>query len=235
MTAVEVCCETPDQAVRALKAGADRVEICENLQVGGVTPGVDFRRQIQEFLAANTGFTGSQIRVLVRPSGGGFIYEAKDWLEVISQVEAISGQIPGCGLVVGGLNQCGKVPFEPLEEIRRCVRENTLVFHRAIDTVTDRKSSLETLMKVGFDGLLTSGGPDGSLNMHGLWQDFQQVDGKMRIIASGGIRQHNIGQVAESGNYEIHFRGPEGVNGNEFSEFVSEMLELARLSSPMRK
>lgn len=232
MAVIEVCCETADQTIRALKAGADRVEICENLSVGGVTPSDDYRQALQNFLAENPSYKNSQIRVLVRPWGGGFIYREEDWLEVISQVEAWRKWLPGCGFVVGGLNQCGQIPVEPLEDLRQAVGSYALIFHRAIDTVTERKPALEVLMKVGFDGILTTGGPDGKLNMHGLWQDFQQVNGKLKIIASGGIRQHNIGEVAESGNYEIHFRAPAGVEGDDFTEYVKEMLELARLSSP---
>lgn len=183
----EVCCPSLDAVARAVAAGADRIELCERLEVGGVTPS---ERLIRDALAV----AGSvPVNVLVRPRAGNFVYskeEAGEMLESIALCRAIrsggaaGGEEPGFGVngvVIGALRPDGSVDMELMQRLVAAARNLpaagsgvlpadgcrsdslaaahplSITFHRAFDECRDPFEALEDIISLGIDRLLTSG------------------------------------------------------------------------------
>lgn len=146
---LEICVETLPSAVNAWKGGADRIELCQQLQVGGLTPSYGMIKAVRQAIPI-------EIHVLIRPRAGDFVYSAEEW-EIIREDIRICKQLGVEGVVFGGLwaDQRIDVP-----QVQACIREAQgmhLTFHRAFDLVPEPILALEQLKQLGIQRLLTSG------------------------------------------------------------------------------
>lgn len=201
---LEVCVEDLGGLGEALAGGANRIELCSALSLGGLTP--------------STALIGAAVRVpvpvhvLVRPRAGDFLYDAGEEDLIARDLRHAVGA--GAAGVVIGANRPGGLLDEPLlQRLVRVVREAgghrgtpvALTLHRAFDLCADPFAALEEAITLGFDRVLTSGGATSAMAGRAtLTALASQARGRIRVLAAGGIDPGNVGEVLATGVDEIH-------------------------------
>jgi len=197
---VEAAVETPRSAADAVRSGAQRVELCANLDVGGTTPSA-------ALIAAVTAQINSPVFVLVRPRAGGFVYSETE-VEVMKRDVEIARSEGADGIVTGALDDKGRVEIATMRELVAAAGGLPVTFHRAFDVASDRSEALERLIDAGVSRVLTSGGANTALEgVDTIARLVEQANGRIIIVAGGGVREHNAEEIiARSGVTEIHAR-----------------------------
>lgn len=187
---LEIACFEITSAETALSSVADRIEFCANLNLGGTTP--DF----YEFLHLKRNYT-MPIYVMIRPKGGPFFYTDEEFLEMKNSI--INFKSAGAdGFVFGILNAHNEIDIEKNAELIELAGETPCTFHRAFDRTPDLDQSAQTLIKLGFKCILTSGGKasamEGKENLKNLISNYcSQID----ILIGGGVRADNIKELRD--------------------------------------
>ena len=200
MTLVEAAVETLDSALAAERAGADRIELCDNLSDGGTTPGAGL-------IAAVAEQTQLPVFVLIRPRAGGFVYSDDEFDAMIRDIE-LAGRMGIAGIVTGALTPDGRVNAERTHTLVKAAAGLPVTFHRAIDFAMNLPAALEEAIEAGASRVLTSGGAATALEGVDLIAALvDQARKRITIIAGGGIREHNVRDViARTGVREVHAR-----------------------------
>ena len=200
MTLVEAAVETIEEALAAKRAGADRIELCANLAVGGTTPSAGS-------IASVVQQAGHPVFVMIRPRGGDFVYAAD---EIDAMIENIDRARPlgVAGIVTGALRSDGSVDVESMRRLMSPAAGLPVTFHRAFDVVANRTEALEQVIDLGASRVLTSGGAatalDGAVAIAML---VDQAGERVSIVAGGKIREQNARDViARTGVREVHAR-----------------------------
>lgn len=215
---LECCCTDAAEAVEAMNGGAGRIELCEDLSCGGVTPS---RSNLEATLRA----VNIPVNVLVRARGGDFVYDE-------AEIPAMIGSVRMCrelgvnGVVIGALRKDGSVD---VEAVRRLIAEAGglhITFHRAFDECADPFAALEDIIALGCDRLLTAGHAsnvnDGERTLKEL---NDRADGRIVILAGSGVRPGNIARLeASTGCKEFH-SSSHGPDGRTSSEVVAAMVD----------
>jgi copper homeostasis protein len=219
---LEVCVDNIQAAVAAERAGAQRIEMCAALDIGGVTP-------CRALLEAVRARVSCPIIVLIRPRGGNFVFDQCDAEQSLASVaEAIS--IGAQGVAVGGLTSQDALDVPLLRAIAdlaagaRC----ELVMHRAFDFVSQPALALEQLVTLGYDRVLTSGRPTGGAlhNCAALKHLNDQARERITIMPGGGVSAENVHTIlSETHCNEVHgsFRMPnaDAASSVSFGKHVS--------------
>ena len=190
----ELCIDSLDQAYAAKSFGARRVELCSALQLGGLSPTIGMTRQCSDL-------SGIETHVMIRPRGGGFLYSKEEILGMRFDIQALQ-QSGARGVVFGILNQDRSVDAENNSELLDLAKSLGLevTFHRAFDFVTDPQSSLDHLIRVGFDRVLTSGQQSTAIEGIELIKKLvKQSQGKIEIMAGSGIDSSNVLELQATG------------------------------------
>ncbi len=195
---VEVCVTSLAEAMAAEASGADSVEICTWLACGGVTPSYGLVNTLKERM-------GIPLRVLVRPTPGGFVYSEFERQTILRDAMLIG--LSGVGLVTGALNDNGLPEASLMKAVRMAAPENELTFHRAIDHCDDPLAALDACVELGIHRVLTSGGRTLAIDAMDLLREMvRRADVKVRIAAAGGITSENVVELVErTGVSEVHF------------------------------
>ena len=194
----EACCPSLDAVRAAVRTGARRIELCEQLGIGGVTPSETLLR---EALAESP----IPVNVLIRPRGGDFVYdegEVQTMLADIARCRALGAN----GVVIGALTPDGEVDVPVMRRLIAAARPLSLTFHRAFDESADPFDALERIIGLGCDRLLTSGhAPDAFAGRSLIGELVRRAGGRIIVMAGCGVRPGNIAQIArDSGAPEFH-------------------------------
>lgn len=207
MTVIEICVDTLAGVGTARRAGADRVELCRDLWCGGLTPP-------DELIAAALGVCpAGGLQVIVRSRPGDFVYTPDEVEGMCADIQRIAAlfsraSVP-CGFVVGALTRGDTIDEEAAARFRAAAGTRRLTFHRAFDAIAHKPAALETLVELGYQRVLTTGGMSAVADTGGLAALARQGAGRIALIASGGLRSGNIAQVLrESLAPEVHMRAP---------------------------
>ena len=200
MIVVEAAVETLDSALAAERAGADRIELCDNLSDGGTTPGPGL-------IAAVTERTRLPVFVLIRPRRGNFVYSDEEFDQMIRDIEMI-GRTNVAGIVTGALTSDGRVDVERTRTLVKTATGVPVTFHRAIDSAVDLPAALEEVIEAGASRVLTSGGEaTAEEGIDAIAALVDQARKRITIVAGGGVREHNVLEViARAGVREVHAR-----------------------------
>ncbi|HMA23189.1 MAG TPA: copper homeostasis protein CutC, partial [Gemmatimonadaceae bacterium] len=152
---VEACVESLEAALAAERGGADRLELCLNLDVGGTTPRA-------ELLAAVKSHVGMPVFTMIRPRGGSFVYTPSDRDEIRRDVAAVR-EHGADGLVLGMLDERGRIDVHGMRDVLADADGLPITFHRAFDEIADQHAALDLLMELGVGRVLTSGGAASAL------------------------------------------------------------------------
>ena len=200
MTLVEAAVETLDSALAAESAGADRIELCDNLGEGGTTPDGELVAAIVERIRL-------PVFVLIRPRAGDFVYSESEFEVMIRDIE-LARTMGIAGIVTGALDASRRVNVKRTRSLVRAAGGLPVTFHRAIDSASDFPAALDDAIEAGVSRVLTSGGaPTAREGIDVIAALVLQAGERVSIIAGGGIREHNVREViARTGAREVHGR-----------------------------
>ena len=187
---LEVCVETVEDAVAAEAGGADRLELCADLSVGGLTPSPELFRAVRAAVSL-------PVVVMVRPRPGNFSYTLVELDEMIRTVVAFRPLAPD-GFVFGCVTPDGRIDRDTAAILVAVCGGHERVFHRAFDEVADKAAGLEELIALGFARVLTSGGP-GSVPDHlrELRDLVARAVGRIQVMPGGGVTADTAGGVVQ--------------------------------------
>jgi copper homeostasis protein len=197
MTLLEVCVADADSLAAAIAGGADRIELCSALELGGLTPGPG--------LVALAAKAPIPVMGLVRPRSGDFVCSAAD-------IEAMRADIAGmraaglAGVVLGASRPDGRLDAEALRVLVETARGLSLTLHRAIDLVPDWREAIELAVQLGFDRILTSGGVANALTgKQQIGEILRLAGGRIAVMAGAGVTPANAGALlADLPLAEVH-------------------------------
>jgi len=194
---VEIAVQDPAGARIAMAGGATRLELCQALDAGGLTPSLGL---LEAVLGA---VDPAVVNVLVRPRGGGFVYDADEVAIVTADIRACVERGAG-GVVIGALDDSGGLDVDTLRRWRDATGPATLVFHRAIDASADPAAVFDALVAERIDRVLTSGGAARSIDgLDGLGA-FAARSGGVEVMAGGGVRPADIPALFAAGVDAVH-------------------------------
>jgi copper homeostasis protein len=195
---LEICCGGIDDAVEAEKGGADRVELCSALFLGGLTPSLGTILEAKRRLKI-------PVMVMVRPRGGGFAYSQAEFATMERDAEA-AVENGADGVVFGILQSDGRVDSARCERIRRLIGTRQAVFHRAFDVTPDPFEALEQLVDLGIRRVLTSGQKDSvPEGVELIKKLIERAGDRIEILPGGGIQAWNVKKVVErTGCRQVH-------------------------------
>ncbi|AMB58090.1 copper homeostasis protein CutC [Microterricola viridarii] len=200
--ALELAVQDLDGVHTALRVGANRIELCGALGVGGLTPSIGIIEQAVE-AAALAGADGF-VHVLVRPRPGGFVYTAAEVETTIRDIRAARAAGAG-GVVIGALTASGLVDKAVTAELLAAAEGMQVTFHRAIDAVESPLQTADVLVGLGLTRVLTSGGAARSIDgIQTLGALKQHVGDRLQIMAGGGVRVEDIGALLAAGVDAVH-------------------------------
>lgn len=192
-TILEVCVDSVESAVIALRGGADRLEVCANLIIGGTTPGVSQFKQIRRACDI-------PLYVLIRPRFGDFLYTDAEF-QMIAEDLRMFRELGADGVVAGCLTAEGDLDLERMKVLRNCAEGMSMTLHRAFDMCRDPHRALEEAVEMGIDTILTSGQQDNCMDgKETLKKLIRQADGRLEILVGSGVNAEAIRCLAE----EIH-------------------------------
>jgi copper homeostasis protein len=195
---LEVAVDSLERAIAAERAGANRLELCANLELGGLTPGMELIRQVRAAV-------GIPIHVMVRPRAGDFVYTADEFAEMKQSIRAIKTENVQ-GIVTGALLPGNSVDTHRTRELVTLASPLQVTFHRAFDETTDLATALEDIVLTGAHRILTSGGaPDAQVGTAVIQSLIQQSGDRITILSGAGLHAGNIAEVGRAtGARELH-------------------------------
>ncbi len=214
---VEVAVQDPAGARTAIDAGAQRVELCSALTMGGLTPSSGAIDAVCAAIGAE------RVNVLLRPRPGGFVYDADEIDVVTRDIRAAVARGVG-GVVVGALTESGETDLRALRSWQEAAGDTPLVFHRAIDASAVPDLVFDDLLAEGVDRVLSSGGAVRSVDGIGRLAEYERrAQGRLQVVAGGGVRAEDVRSLAEAGISAVHVSarsaarhgGPSGPGGGD--------------------
>jgi copper homeostasis protein len=197
---VEACVTSPQEAVDCFDAGAERVELCRALNVGGLTPA-------PEAVTTTLSEAPGPIHVLARTSADTFRLgpdERRTLAEEVASLVALGAD----GVVIGALDETGRVDRAALEELASAADGASVTFHRAFDQVDHPLREVEVLAEAGVDRVLTFGGAatawEGRSTLRAL---VERSGDALTVLGGGRVRGDHVRRlVEETGLREVHAR-----------------------------
>jgi copper homeostasis protein len=203
----EVCVESAEAGMAAQEGGADRIELCSDLLEGGLTPSHGTLAVARQRLRIG-------IMAMVRPRGGDFCYTDTEFAVMREDLLAAK-RLGANGVVFGLLNPDGTIDRERTAELIALAPPLSVTFHRAFDVSRDPFESLDTLIGLGVDRVLTSGQEPTVLEGLDLIVALvKRAAGRIIVMPGGGITERTVGRIAPvCGANEFHFASLEPREG----------------------
>lgn len=186
----EACVGSFNEAKIAIANGANRVELCENLEVGGTTPSYGMIKKCVKDLEVPT-------LVMIRPRGGDFNYST-DEIEIMKEDIINCKKLGVIGVVFGVLKADNTVDYELLKELVEISRPMEITFHKAIDEVENPIAEIEKFIELGITRVLTSGKKDTALEGKEMLNKMLKASqNKIKIVVAGKVTKDNIEVVSK--------------------------------------
>jgi copper homeostasis protein len=197
---IEAAVESLHDARAAIDGGADRLELCADLDAGGTTPSESLVREVLAEVEV-------PVLVMIRPRPGDFVY-TRDELDCMRDDVSIALALGAAGVVLGTLDATGRVDPIALRDLLVVARGSPVTFHRAIDDTPDVLEAIDTLASLGVARVLSSGAAPTALEgTDTLAAMVSRADGALQIVAGGGVRADNVATIVRrSGVREVHAR-----------------------------
>lgn len=201
---LEVCVEDARGVAAAVAGGADRIELCAALDVGGLTPPASLVRAAAQ--------APLPVHLLARPRAGGFVHDAAERALVADDIRT-AADAGLAGVVIGASLSDHRLDTETLAAWIALARDLgasrgqalSLTLHRAFDLVPDLPAALEAAVALGFDRILTSGGqPQAAEAVTMLKTLVRQADDRIVILAGSGVSAATLPAILASGVMEVH-------------------------------
>jgi len=203
MYTFEVCANSVKSCLAAQEGGAHRVELCTAIPEGGTTPSFGEVVIAREMLQI-------KLNVIVRPRSGDFLYSPLEIRSMLKDIEMCK-KLNVNGVVFGVLNSTGNINISAMNELMAASKGMSVTFHRAFDMCRDPHTTLEEIINLGCDRILTSGQqPTAEEGIPLLKKLNEQAQNRVIILAGSGVNETNIQKIAsETGISEFHFSARE--------------------------
>lgn len=202
---VEICANSYESARAAQSGGADRIELCSALALGGLTPSYGLIKKVLSDLEI-------PVHVLVRPRSGNFTYTEEE-LEVMLQ-DIHFCKAAGCGgIVSGALKQDASIDLDTTEKLVAAAQGLHFTFHRAFDWCENPHTALEDLQKLEVQRVLTSGQEQKAVDGIELLKKLKDLGrGSIEIMPGSGISVKNILDFKQAGFSSVHLSASEKIS-----------------------
>lgn len=196
---IEICCTGMADVIAARDSGATRIELCQGIQVGGLTPSPGL------IVAAVRERGHLQVNVLIRPREGNFVYTSREIAIMEADIEAAKAA-GADGVVIGALTDSGDIDIQAVQRLLSHCEGLSVTFHRAFDVVRDPLIALQQIIDLRIDRLLTSGCRPSAIEGAPLIAKLiDQAAGRIIIMPGAGITPDNISLLQQSTNaVEFH-------------------------------
>lgn len=190
MSKLEIACFHLESALIAQQNGADRVELCDEITLGGTTPKLEIIQKAKAQLTID-------LFVMIRPRGGNFIYSDDEFQQMKEDIQTIK-KLCIDGFVFGILNADHTINIAQNSEFVQLANPIPCSFHRAFDAVSNPLLALEEIIDCGFQTILTSGNaPDVNQGIHKLELLVQKANNRITIMPGGGLRSSNLKEIQQ--------------------------------------
>ena len=198
MKILEICAGSVESAIAARDGGAQRIELCAALEVGGVTPSAGLIAQARKV-------EGLVLNVIIRPRGGDFLYNEYEAACMEQDIHTCR-QLGVDGVVIGALTAEGDIDTALCKRLIAAADGMSVTFHRAFDMCRDPRKALEELISIGCDRVLTSGQEATAMAGVPLLKELvEQADGRIIIMPGCGVNSANAATILQvTGATEIH-------------------------------
>jgi len=215
---IELCAASQEAIQIASNLQIDRIELCQNLDQGGLTPSAGMIKYAKDL--------GLETHVLIRPRAGGFHYSDEEVKLILNDVQFCK-DFGVDGIVVGFLQPNFEIDQIAIERVNEIRGELKLTFHRAFDDSIEWKRSLGKLISCGVDRILTSGfASNVDIGLPNLIEMTNYANGRIEIMPGGGVNASNILKIKrEVDPKSIHFSGTIKVLMDEESAFSESLLK----------
>lgn len=195
---LEICVFNTATAIAAEKAGADRIELCENYANGGTTPSYGYLKTVREKI-------NIPVFPMIRPRGGDY-FHTDDEISIIEKDILLCKELGFEGVVFGLLNQDGTINRDATARLTEKAYPMEVTFHRAFDRCKDPLDALETIISCGCNRILTSGQePKVTEGIQLVKQLVQQADERIIIMPGSGLNSSNVTSIIQTaGVQEVH-------------------------------
>jgi copper homeostasis protein len=221
---LEISVESLEAATAAERGGADRVELCGNLSIGGVTPDTEIIRVVR-----------AQVHIpifsMIRPRAGDFVYSDAEFSEMRSSInDAKESEMNG--VVLGVLRKDRRVDVERARELVEFARPLPVTYHRAFDEAIDLRQALEDVIEAGAKRILTSGGAKSALEGAAVLANLiEAAEERVVIVPGAGISSANIAEVARRTRAREFHSGLSAAlpyGSHEYKRFEEEVRKLTK-------
>lgn len=187
---LEIACFNAESAIIAQTNGANRVELCFDMSLGGISPSLEIIKSVRAALSID-------MYVMVRPRGGDFVYSEVEFEQMKSEIEQLK-KYNVDGFVFGILKKDGTVNKEQNSELVALAKPIPCTFHRAFDVVNNVFQSLEDVIDCGFKTILTSGQEKNVVEGTAILAELvTKANNRIFIMPGGGLRSTNIKSLIE--------------------------------------
>lgn len=212
---LEICTNSYQSALNAQKAGAHRIELCSELAVGGITPNYGLLEKVSRQLSIET-------FVLIRPRSGDFTYSDEEF-EIMKTNIRLCKDLGFSGIVSGILHKDNSIDYVRTQELIELSKPMHFTFHRAFDCVPNPKESLQKLIDLGVETILTSGQQPKAEQGVSLLQKLQEIAGnELTILAGGEVNPENVLQFKKAGLKAIHASASIVTQANEKDSYFGK-------------
>lgn len=185
----EACVESFEKALEAQSNGANRIELCENLAVGGTTPSYGTVKICLEKL-------NIPIFPMIRARGGNFVY-SKDEIKIMKEDIKIFKELGIKGVVLGCLTSDNKIDLEFTKELVDLAYPMEVTFHKSIDEILNPLDYIDDLVNIGIKRILTSGGKATALEGKDLINEMiKKSNGRLKIVVAGKVTKENLNRLS---------------------------------------
>ena len=215
---IELCAASQEAIQIASNLQIDRIELCQNLDQGGLTPSAGMIKYAKNL--------GLETHVLIRPRAGGFHYSEEEIKLILNDVQFCK-DFGVDGIVVGLLQPNFEIDLDAIERVNDIRGNLELSFHRAFDDTIEWKRSLDKLISCGVDRILTSGfASNVDIGLPNLIEMTNYANGRIELMPGGGVNAGNILKIKRELEPEsIHFSGTIKVLMDEDSAFSETLLK----------
>ena len=195
---LEIACFNIQSAIVAQAAGADRIELCRDYTLGGLTP-------LREVILLAKEQLHLPFFVMVRCREGNFVYNEEEINEMCNTV-LYCKNLGVTGIVFGALTANNHIDLNACKKIIEAAEPMQITFHRAIDACVNANEGIEEIISLGFTRVLSSGLQKNALLGSKQLNEWQhRYQNKLGILPGGGIRAANIGAIRlQTGCSEFH-------------------------------
>ncbi len=195
---LECCVDTVEAAVTASENGADRLELCANLLIGGTTPDINFFYRVRKKIRPDC-----KINVLLRPRFGDFCYSEEEFAVLLADVQLFR-EAGADGIVIGVLRPDGSLDGERMALLMEAAGDLPVTLHRAFDLCRDPFEALAAAKELGISTILTSGQKASALEGLPLLKELVKAAGPITIMPGSGVNSRNLPQLLSCGAAAYH-------------------------------